>query len=56
MKNNLNVNIDKNFNWEIIQKELETSMALCGCRSPGELSRDILRIPADFSGNWTEGV
>ena len=22
MKNNLNVNIDKNFNWEIIQKEL----------------------------------
>ena len=22
MKNNLNVNIDKNFSWEIIQKEL----------------------------------
>ena len=22
MKNNLNVNVDKNFDWEIIQKEL----------------------------------
>ncbi len=41
---------------EIIQKELETSMALCGCRSVDELSRDILRIPSDFSGNWAHGV
>ena len=37
---------------EIIQKELETSMALCGCRTIEELSRDILRIPSDFSGTW----
>ena len=37
---------------EIIQKELETSMALCGCRSVDELSPDILRIPAHFGGNW----
>jgi L-lactate dehydrogenase (cytochrome) len=37
---------------EIIQKELETSMALCGCQSIDELSRDILHIPADFSGDW----
>ncbi|MFZ9020745.1 MAG: alpha-hydroxy-acid oxidizing protein, partial [Paracoccaceae bacterium] len=37
---------------EIIQKELETSMALCGCRTIEELSRDILRVPSDFSGTW----
>ena len=32
---------------EIIQKELETSMALCGCRTIEELSRDILRADRD---------
>ena len=37
---------------EIIQKELETRLALCGCRTIGELSRDILRVPSDFSGTW----
>ena len=36
---------------EIIQKELETSMALCGIRTVDELSRGILRIPKDFGGN-----
>ncbi len=37
---------------EIIQKELESCMALCGCRTIEELSRDILRVPSDFSGTW----
>ena len=37
---------------EIIQKELETSMALCGRRTIEELSREILRVPSDFSGTW----
>jgi L-lactate dehydrogenase (cytochrome) len=37
---------------EIIQKELETTMALCGHRSLDQLSRDTLRIPANFTGNW----
>ena len=38
---------------DIIQKELETTMALCGHRSLDQLSRDTLRIPANFSGDWT---
>lgn len=38
---------------EIIQKELETTMALCGHRSLDQVSRDTLRIPADFAGDWT---
>ena len=37
---------------EIIQKELETTMALCGHRSLDQLSRDTLMIPADFRGDW----
>jgi L-lactate dehydrogenase (cytochrome) len=37
---------------EIIQKELETTMALCGHRSLDQLSRDTLMIPADFCGDW----
>ena len=36
----------------IIQKELEATMALCGCRSVDELSRDILLIPSSFTGTW----
>ena len=35
----------------IIQKELETTMALCGCRSIDDLSRDVLLLPAEFSDN-----
>jgi L-lactate dehydrogenase (cytochrome) len=38
---------------DIIQKELETTMALCGHRSLDQLSRDTLKIPANFSGDWT---
>ena len=36
----------------VIQKELETTMALCGCRSVDDLSKDILFIPEGFTGNW----
>ena len=37
---------------EIIQKELDISMGLCGCRSIDELSRKSLLMPSDFSTRW----
>ena len=37
---------------EIIQKELEVSMALCGRTDVTKLDRDILMIPRDFSDRW----
>ena len=37
---------------EIIQKELDISMGLCGVRTIDELSRDTLLIPKNFEGNW----
>ena len=37
---------------EIIQKELDTTMALCGRRRIDEVDRDILLVPEDFSGRW----
>jgi L-lactate dehydrogenase (cytochrome) len=37
---------------EVIHKELDTSMALCGRRRVEELDRDILLIPEDFEGRW----
>ena len=37
---------------EILQKELETSMALCGRTDVHDLDRDILLVPEGFSGNW----
>ena len=37
---------------EIIQKELETTMALCGHRNLDQLSRDTLQIPANFGCDW----
>ena len=37
---------------EIIHKELDTSMALCGRQSVESLDRDILLIPKDFEGEW----
>ncbi|MEP2782952.1 MAG: alpha-hydroxy acid oxidase [Pseudoruegeria sp.] len=36
----------------VIQKELSTSMALCGQRDINNVTRDILMIPEDFEGNW----
>ena len=37
---------------EIIHKELDTTMALCGERDVLALRRENLLIPRDFSGNW----
>lgn len=37
---------------EVIHKELETTMALCGRKSVADLDRDILLVPEDFQGRW----
>ena len=37
---------------EVIQKELETSMALCGETDVSNLGRHNLLIPEDFEGRW----
>ena len=37
---------------ELIRKELDTSMALCGRRDVKTLDRDILLIPEGFEGRW----
>lgn len=37
---------------EVIRKELDTTMALCGERSVADLGRHNLLIPQDFEGNW----
>jgi len=37
---------------EILHKELDTSMALCGRRDVTTLDRDILLVPEGFSGRW----
>jgi L-lactate dehydrogenase (cytochrome) len=37
---------------EVIRKELDVSMALCGERDVKALGRENLLIPADFEGEW----
>ncbi|TNF21116.1 MAG: alpha-hydroxy-acid oxidizing protein [Rhodobacteraceae bacterium] len=37
---------------EVIHKELDVSMALCGKRDIKEVGRDILLVPEDFAGRW----
>ena len=37
---------------EVIQKELDVSMALCGTTTIDELSEQNLLIPEDFEGRW----
>ena len=37
---------------EVIHKELDISMALCGRRNVQELDKSVLMIPEDFSGRW----
>ena len=37
---------------EVIAKELDISMALCGKRDVNDLNRDNLLVPKDFEGNW----
>ncbi len=39
---------------EVIHKELDTSMALCGRRDIREVDRDILLVPEDFAGRWAQ--
>lgn len=39
---------------EVIRRELDLSMAFCGHRDINEVTRDILRIPAGFSGVWQD--
>ena len=37
---------------EVIHKELDTSMALCGHRDINTVDRDILMVPRGFAGDW----
>jgi L-lactate dehydrogenase (cytochrome) len=37
---------------ELIHKELDTTMALCGRKHAYELDKDVLLIPKDFYGDW----
>ncbi|MFY0617000.1 alpha-hydroxy acid oxidase [Shimia sp.] len=37
---------------EVIHKELDISMALCGRRTVAELDRDVLMVPENFEGHW----
>jgi L-lactate dehydrogenase (cytochrome) len=37
---------------EVIRKELDTTMALCGRRDVRSLDRDMLLVPRDFAGDW----
>jgi len=37
---------------ELIQKELDTSMGLCGRRDVHDIDRDVLLMPRDFAGEW----
>ena len=39
---------------EVIHKELDVSMALCGRTDVNTVDRDILMIPKGFSGDWEE--
>ena len=37
---------------EVIHKELDTTMALCGRRDVTTVDRDILLVPKNFAGDW----
>ena len=37
---------------EVMHKELDTTMALCGHRDINDVTRDILYVPEDFEGSW----
>lgn len=41
---------------EVIHKELDTSMALCGVTKVTDLKPDCLLIPEDFEGRWEKPV
>ncbi|UWQ99974.1 alpha-hydroxy-acid oxidizing protein [Rhodobacteraceae bacterium S2214] len=38
---------------EVIHKELDLTMALCGHRDINTVDRDTLLVPKDFAGDWT---
>ena len=38
---------------DVIHKELDTTMALCGRRDITKLDKDILLIPRNFEGDWS---
>ncbi len=40
---------------EVMQKELDITMALCGERDVRALGRHNLLVPSDFEGDWTTG-
>jgi len=37
---------------EVMHKELDTTMALCGHRDINNVTRDVLYVPEDFEGRW----
>ncbi|WP_417278874.1 alpha-hydroxy acid oxidase [Celeribacter sp.] len=37
---------------EVIHKEMDISMALCGRKHIEDVDRNILRVPEDFTGRW----
>jgi L-lactate dehydrogenase (cytochrome) len=39
---------------DVIRKELDTTMALCGRRTIDELDRDVLLVPEGFEGVWQQ--
>lgn len=39
---------------DVIHKEMDTTMALCGKRDIRDVGRDILLIPQDFEGHWQD--
>jgi L-lactate dehydrogenase (cytochrome) len=39
---------------EVIHKELDTTMALCGRRDVRDLDRSVLLVPKGFEGEWEE--
>ncbi|TNC69826.1 alpha-hydroxy acid oxidase [Rubellimicrobium roseum] len=41
---------------EILQKEMDVTMALCGRRNLQEVDRDILLVPKDFEGEWAQNA
>jgi len=38
---------------EVMQKELDISMALCGRSDINAVDKSILMVPDDFSGRWS---
>ena len=39
---------------EVIERELDLTMAFCGHRDIKDVNKDILLVPKDFSGDWAE--